>query len=117
MTIRDFFRTLLGIRYLEERIIMSLETSTARIEASLATLGTDLTSQLAAVSLEIQQLATAVSSGGDTADIETRLNAAADKIDTLAQQVTDATTQLGADDPAAPADGGDTGNDPSQQTT
>lgn len=123
MTIRDFFRTLLGIRQLEERILMTITDATVRLESSLALLGTNVNEQLTAISLEIQQLASAVANGGDTSDIETRLNAAADKLDALRAQVTDSTAQLGSDDPTAlPADGGGTDSgagqtDPNAPTT
>jgi len=88
---------------------MALNEATLRLESSLALLGTNINDQLTAISAEIQQLAAAVANtGGDTADIETRLAAAADKIDALRAQVTDSTAQMGADDPAAPTDGGGT---------
>ncbi len=80
---------------------MALNEATARVEASLAALGTNITTQLTATTLEIQQLANAVASlPGDTTDIENRLNAVGDQLDALSQQVTASTAQLGADDPA-----------------
>lgn len=120
MNLRNFFRALLGIHYLEERILMALESATARIEASIATLGIDVANQQSAISSEIRDLAAAVANtGGDTSDIEARLSAAADKLDALSAQVVDSTTQLSADDaPAAPTDGGGTDNstDPNAPT-
>lgn len=104
MNLRNFFRALLGIQHTEVRILMALEDATARLEQAVANLGNDVTTQLTAISNEIQQLATAAGNG-DTAGLEARLNAVADKIDALSTQVTDSTTQLQADDPA-PADGG-----------
>lgn len=84
---------------------MALNDATARVEASLAALGTNITAQLDATTLEIQQLANAVASlPGDTTDIENRLNAVGDQLDALSQQVTTSTQQLGADDPAAPSE-------------
>jgi septal ring factor EnvC (AmiA/AmiB activator) len=118
MNLRNFFRALLGIHYLEERILMALNEATLRLESSLALLGTNINDQLTAISAEIQQLATAVANtGGDTADIEARLGAAADKLDALRAQVTDSTASMSADDaPAAPTEGGDTGTDPNAPT-
>ncbi len=82
---------------------MALNDATARVEASLAALGGDITDQLTAISAEIQQLADAAANG-DTTDIETRLGAVADKLDSLAVQVTDSTTQLAGDDAPAAVD-------------
>jgi len=91
---------------------MALNDATARIEASIATLGDNITSQQSAIASEIRDLATALSNqGGDTSDIENRLNASADKLDALSQQVAESTSQLQADDQPS---GGDTGTDQPQ---
>jgi len=81
--------------------IMALNDATARLAASIDTLGTDVTSQLDAISAEIKQLADTVAAG-DTSGLEAQLNALADKVDGISTQVTDSTSQLTADDPAAP---------------
>lgn len=91
---------------------MALNDATLRLESSLALLGTNVNDQLTAISTEIQQLATAVANGGESSDIESRLNAAADKLDALRAQVTDSTSRMTADD--APAT--ETPTDPNAPT-
>lgn len=101
MNFRNFLRALLGIHNLEVRILMALNDATARLTASIATLGTDVATQLDAISAEIKQVADAVAAG-NTDGLEAQLNALADQVDGISTQVTDSTSQLGADD-AAPA--------------
>lgn len=103
MNLRKFFRALLGIQSLEVRILMALNDATARLTASIATLGTDVSTQLDAISAEIKQVADAVANG-NTDGLEAQLNALADQVDGISTQVTDSTSQLAADDAAAPVD-------------
>lgn len=93
------------IHFSEARIMTAIQDATNRIVASAAANTTALASLVAAASLEIQQVADALTNGGET-DLDAlaaQLNAASDSLDAGVATATASVTALGADDPAAPA--------------